>query len=156
MWCSLAFYFWTSRCRRSSPLLDVMATGHHAAKLNGVEEGSTAVVIRDGCGTLRGSRRPAAPSLAGHPKDWLKIFRGLRRDAPDPEPQWRGSRANRGREEPSQECVGAPTSMTQAIQMVGPLGARGKDHDRNLTDKSPKRAAEESTSQRPDRTKKAS
>jgi alcohol dehydrogenase len=116
------------------PLTDVMATGHHAAKLAGVEQGSTAVVIGDGavglCGVLAARRLGAERIIAvGHHDDRLEIARGFGathlirsqgEEAVGEILELTGGGANH-----VLECVGAAASMDQAIYVARPGGTIG-------------------------------
>lgn len=116
------------------PLNDVMGTGHHAAVCAGVEPGSTALVIGDGavglCGVLAGRRLGAERIIAvGHHADRLDKARAF--GATDVVNS-HGDEAvqdilemTRGGARHVLECVGAASSMQQAIQVVRPGGTIG-------------------------------
>ena len=116
------------------PLTDVMGTGHHAAVCAGVVPGSTALVIGDGavglCGVLAARRLGAERIIAlGHHADRLERARAF--GATDVVSS-HGDEAveeilelTRGGARHVLECVGATSSMQQAIQLVRPGGAIG-------------------------------
>lgn len=116
------------------PLTDVMATGHHAVRCAGVEQGSTCVVIGDGavglCGTLAAKRIGAERIIiVGHHDERLEIARrfgathvissGGEAAAGDIA-ELTGGGANH-----VMECVGAASSMDLAIQAARPGGTIG-------------------------------
>ncbi|MEZ6183469.1 MAG: zinc-dependent alcohol dehydrogenase family protein [Planctomycetota bacterium] len=116
------------------PLTDVMGTGHHAAVCAGVRQGSTALVIGDGavglCGVLAARRLGAERILAlGHHAGRLEL---AKRFGATDVIHARGEEAveqvlelTRGGARHVLECVGASSSMQQAIQLVRPGGSIG-------------------------------
>ena len=116
------------------PLTDVMATGHHAAVCAGVEKGSTCVVIGDGavglCGVLAAKRIGAEwIIIVGHHDDRLEI---ARRFGATHIISSRGEAAvaeitelTAGGSNHVMECVGAASSMDQAIEVARPGGTIG-------------------------------
>jgi len=116
------------------PLTDVMATGHHAAVCAGVEKGSTCVVIGDGavglCGVLAARRIGAERIIIlGHHEDRLEI---ARRFGATHVISSRGDEAageinelTGGGAPHVLECVGAASSMDQAIRVARPGGTIG-------------------------------
>ncbi len=116
------------------PLNDVMGTGHHAAICSGVEAGSTALVIGDGavglCGVLAAKRLGAERIIAaGHHADRLEKARAFGAtdvvDTGDEGAIGEILEMTSGGAKHVLECVGATSSMKQAIQLVRPGGAIG-------------------------------
>ncbi|MEZ5100882.1 MAG: zinc-dependent alcohol dehydrogenase family protein [Thermoleophilia bacterium] len=116
------------------PLTDVMATGHHAARMARVGPGATAVVVGDGavglCGVLAAKRLGAERIVAvGHHADRLAIAR--RFGATDVVDSHADDAAEQlleltaGGAPSVLEAVGTQQSMDLAIAVVRPGGAVG-------------------------------
>ncbi|MCA9633538.1 MAG: zinc-dependent alcohol dehydrogenase family protein [Myxococcales bacterium] len=116
------------------PLTDVMGTGHHAAVLAGVREGSTCVVVGDGavglCGVLAAKRLKAERIIAvGHHEERLDRAKAF--GATDIVTS-RGDEAIQQIVEMTQggaphvmECVGSSSAMQLAIGAARPTGSIG-------------------------------
>jgi threonine dehydrogenase-like Zn-dependent dehydrogenase len=116
------------------PLTDVMATGHHAALCAGVGRGETCVVIGDGavglCGVLAATRLGAERIIiVGHHEDRLEIARrfGATHVITSQGEAATGeiTELTSGGSNHVMECVGAASSMDQAIQVARPGGTIG-------------------------------
>ncbi len=116
------------------PLNDVMGTGHHAAVCAAVEPGSTVLVIGDGavglCGVLAAQRLGAERIIAaGHHADRLEKARAFGAtdvvDTSSEDAVEEILEMTRGGARHVLECVGATSSMQQAIQLVRPGGHIG-------------------------------
>lgn len=116
------------------PLTDVMGTGHHAAVCANVKPGSTVVVIGDGavglCAVLACRRLGAERIIAvGHHRGRLEQARAFgATDAVDSHGEGAAEQLReltRGGAHHVLECVGATSSMQQAIDIVRPGGSIG-------------------------------
>ncbi|MDY6777963.1 MAG: zinc-dependent alcohol dehydrogenase family protein [Candidatus Nanohaloarchaea archaeon] len=116
------------------PLTDVMGTGHHAAVSAEVGAGDTCVVIGDGavglCGVLAARRLGARSIIAiGHHEDRLDIASdfGATHTIPGNEVDAaeRVSELVDGGVEHVMECVGAASSMEDAVEICRPGGTIG-------------------------------